>query len=90
MILANYKGRYLLSNEDKAASGEDKRSKCGDMLHFSHMMYRDGLNKSLVTPMQIESRTLENYDNHFDTLLVEDKDFGLQPTTFAAGIFQPS
>ena len=90
VILANYTGRYRLSNEDRTASGEDKRSKCGDMLHFSHMMYRDGLNKSLVTPMQIESRTLENYDNHFDTLLVEDKDFGLQPTTFAAGIFQPS
>jgi hypothetical protein len=60
------------------------------MLHFSHMMYRDGLNKSLVTPMQIESRTLENYDSHFDTLLVEDKNFGLQPTTFAADAFQPS
>ena len=90
VILANYTGRYLLSNEDRSADGKDKRIKCGDRLHFSHMMYMHGFNKSLATPMQIESRTVQNYNYHFDELLKVDKDFGLQPTTFAVGIFQPS
>ena len=39
VILANYTGRYLLSNEDRSADEKDKRIKCGDILHFSHMMY---------------------------------------------------
>ena len=48
------------------------------------MMYMHGFNKSLTTPMQIESRTVQNYDYHFDELLKVEKDFGLQPTTFVA------
>ena len=40
--------------------------------------------------MQIESRTVQNYNYHFDELLKLEKDFGLQPTTSAASIFQPS
>ena len=60
------------------------------MLHSSHMMYMHGFHKSPVTPMQIESRTVENYNYQFDELLTKEKDFGLQPTKFAVGIFQPS
>ena len=65
VILANYTGRYRLSNENRTASGDDKRIKCGEMWHFSHMMYMHGFNKSRVTPMQIESRTVKNYSYHF-------------------------
>ena len=86
VILANYTGRYPLSNENKTANGNAS----GEILHFSHMMYMHRFNKSLVTPMQIESRTVENYNYHFDEMLTREKDVGLQPTTFADNILQPS
>jgi hypothetical protein len=78
VILANYTGRYLLSNEDRSTDGKDKRIKCGDRFYFSHIMYMHGFNKSLTTPMQFESRTVQNYNYHFDELLKVEKDFGLQ------------
>ena len=41
------------------------------------MMYMHGFNKTLATPMQIEGRTVQNYNCHFDELLKVEKDVGL-------------
>ena len=88
VIMAKYTGRALAGNTDRGPNGStDKRMAIGEYLFNSHMMWIVGMNKPVVAPMQIATRSNENYDDHFDEL---PSGYGANSNTFAVAIMQPS